>query len=153
MARQNDRELDQGGRQRHGLQLSWLFPSDDPGIEEIHGLSGRSRTVRRVSSDSDSPDNQSNCDDRARGKRGSNPCRLPSTRAILFAERDQAIRTGGAGCGVIYSGIREGNPFGSTGEIPKERLIRMWARRSRFPGEYSSLMLLRNPLLKPVLSV
>jgi hypothetical protein len=54
---------------------------------------------------------------------------------------------------VIHSGIRKGDSFGFTGEIPKELLVRMWACGSRFPGEYASLMLLRNPFLKAVLGV
>jgi hypothetical protein len=54
---------------------------------------------------------------------------------------------------VIHPGIREGDPFGFVGEIPKEFFVRMWAGGSRFPGEYASLMLLRNPFLKAVLGV
>jgi hypothetical protein len=54
---------------------------------------------------------------------------------------------------VIHSGIREGDGFGFAGEIPKEHLVRMRSCRSRLPGEYASLMLLRDPLLKAVLGV
>jgi hypothetical protein len=54
---------------------------------------------------------------------------------------------------VIDSRIREGDLFGLSGEISKERLVRMRPCRTRFPGEYTSLMLLRDPLLKAVLGV
>ncbi len=73
MARLHDCEFNEGGRERHRLHLLRLFAADNPGIEEVHGLTDQGSAVRRVSSDSASPDNKSNCDDCAGGDCHSNP--------------------------------------------------------------------------------
>jgi hypothetical protein len=42
-------------------------------------------------------------------------------KSVLFAQHEEGVYAGGAGCSVIHSGIKEGDPFGSMGEIAKER--------------------------------
>jgi hypothetical protein len=72
---------------------------------------------------------------------------------MLFAEREKPAHAGRACCRVIDLRIREGDPFGFAGKITEERVVGMGYCRSGFPGEYTSLMLLRDPLLKAVLGV
>ena len=119
------------------------FTTDHPSIEGVHGLSDYRRACRRVFSDSDSPDDQSNCHDRAGNNGRSNLSPLPTTRTILLAEPEEPVHARRAGCGVIDSGIREGDLFGFA--LPRTATLR--ARRDSGREDHRSAP---KPALEPI---
>ena len=153
MPRQHNFEIDAGGRQRNRLQLARLFAANSPGVPQIYRLRYCQLTGTRLCalrcvlsrkySDHDDNAGSGNCSDHD----------FAPMRMLLLAISKKPAHAGGA-CGrVIDTRVGERYVWGFSGQVSKEFLVWTWPRRSRFPCEHASLMLLRNPLLKAVLSV